>query len=302
MCRLWSRVAAGDAVWRPVWLQEARSSLRFLESRFAAPNGAGFRAAVAQLRTAALLSCEPEWRLEDYKVAVDVSWRGRPLFSGVSSLDLLEFDDTGEEDGAAMLEQTTALQPDESYGPFLLRTLTKLHLRHDTAAGLEAETAAASHQCNLRIVVCRDDGAMACLAGDEPCKYVATRFTESPTPHLTDVALSWRSAATLYGVEDEGSDLAFGVQWAVHLTGLNSYDNDEEAEGESAPFSKCRVFFENAAHGADLLISPELLLSGLATLKWVHPVGATALAVAAQARQTAAEAEESDEPPADEQE
>jgi len=284
--------------------------MRNLEGRFAGPRGAGFRAAVAQLRAAALLAQEPKWRLADYTVSIDVTWRGNSLFSSAVSLDFLELDD---DDGTGTLQSVSLLQPHESYGPLLFRALQNGALLPDVASRVQAVTAVSS-RCSLRVLLCRTDGAVACLAGREPCKGIGNALSAAPPRRLLDVELNWElergSPIALYGVDDDGSEIAFGLLWKVLLVGhtsegyaaqaaavaLDAPSESDRSEDDDhavkAPFSGCYLTFEAADTGAELPISPELLLSGLSTMKWVQPVGATAHAVAAKARQTAAELDE----------
>lgn len=295
MSRSWSRVAAGDAVWRSVWLREARS-LHHLESRIAAPIGPGFRAAVAQLRAAALVAYEPEWELADYSVAVDISWRGRPLFSAHGALNQMEFD----EDGEYYLALSNLLHADESFAPLCLRTVRRAVMLSDNVARAEA-TATARSLLALRLMVCRSDGAMACLVDGTSSNRSSEERDRSVTPiRWFASSFFWDSDdgdgdVPFYGIADEGSSLAFAVHWTVVLEALAEGDSD-------ASFSSC-TFYLTPAEDVEMEMSPELMLSGLSTLRWVTPAESVARAASAIARQASADAkskmDSSDDDPSD---
>ena len=283
VCRLWSRVAGGDAVWRPVWRREARS-MRSFESRIAAPAGAGFRAAVAQLRGASLLTYERSWRLVDYSVAIDVTWRGQPLFSALCPLATIDFADDGE-NGTLML--MNLLQADESFAPLCLRSLNKAFSCADVESRAAALSAAQSVLA-LRVLVCRSDGAVACLLDD--AAYCHQIDKDSPAVAALSHAwsLHWASSGahagncpiTMFGVDDDDPAIATYLDWGVHVLG-----SDEDTE----PFASCELVFA-APVGQEVMFTRDFLLTGLSTMKWVAPSGPAACATAARARRAAADA------------
>jgi hypothetical protein len=179
VCRAWCRVAASDAVWRPVWRREA-PSLRALEPRLARlAGGTGFRAAVAQLRGSALLARAPAWTLDDFSVAVDITWRGRSLLAASQPLTALNYEDEdAAEEGEAALTLPNALAQDDTDAALLLRRLRSALVQiNDGGVGgvslLRISTAlrdaGVTQHLRLRLLFVRSDGAVACFLDASPC-------------------------------------------------------------------------------------------------------------------------------------
>ena len=277
--RSWSRIAAGDAVWRSVWLREARS-LHHLESRIAAPVGPGFRAAVAQLRAAALVAYEPDWELADYSAAIDVTWRGQPLFSAHAPMTQLHFDDGGE----AALQFSNMVHANESFAPLCLRTLQRAVALSDAEQRAAALSTARSHLA-LRLLVCRSDGAMACLADrDSNVDIFHERDATSVPSRIVSLNFTWDDYGPFYGTDEDGASLAFAVTWGVQLAAL---DDEEDPDEHQAPFSSCALLMA-PDEGVEVDLSPELISSGLSMLRYISPAESIARAASASARQASA--------------
>ena len=166
--RLWAHVAARDAVWRAAWRRQA-GSLRALEPSVARPRGAGFRAALAQMRATELQAqCDARvpWTLADFTVAVDIMWRDRPLLEAAASAVGFAFDTDAEVAGFAPYEPSKT-------------TLLHIPALPASAADAAAQEAALKDcaraggvdlSCLVRVM--RSDGALAQLLEYKQCGVV----------------------------------------------------------------------------------------------------------------------------------
>jgi hypothetical protein len=305
VCRAWCRVAASDAVWRPVWRREA-PSLRALEPRIAQPAGAGFRAAVAQLRGSALLAREPAWTLDDFSVAVDITWRGRPLLSACRPLSALDYQDAeAAVRGEAVLALPNALQQDDTEAALCVRRLRKAletnsadgdadggatAARRERAVRAALKSAAANLQ--LRLLFVRSDGAVACLLRGAPCTdagavYPGENDDDDDANGIT-VQPKWlndvKDATPLLTVED---DMAATMGWALVLdSGLGARAGES---GGGRLCRECALFLR--CERADVDVEPpthaELLFALTRVVRWVAPRAAVAQAADAAARHVA---------------
>ncbi len=151
VCRLWRGVAASEAVWRSVWRREA-PSLRSLEASVALPGGAGFRAAVRQLFESSTL-VDKEWALDDFLLAVDISWRDGPLLSGLLQLS-----------AAFVPARGTDFVPAVCVFNSLDGAANAQRFVRKMQESLPEEFDAEAAELFLSIVVLRSDGAVATLA------------------------------------------------------------------------------------------------------------------------------------------
>jgi hypothetical protein len=275
VCRLWARCAACDAAWRPVWRREARS-LRALEPRFARPAGAGFRAAVAQLRASALLAAEPEWRSEDFTLAVDITWRCRPLFSGLRTLDGLECDT----DEVAELIVPNELAAGETDAAELVRCLVA-----EDASAAAAAAARVRHGLRLRVLLLRSDGAVACLADNRTCAQLdVTRAGAAPAAAVTAVQPVWVCRVGQGRDEHAFSTLdadncAVPIDWGVTFESAPDF-----ATSRALPTCSVQLWREMADDMAEPVQAHELLHAVTHTLRWSVPHAPTAAAAALAAR------------------
>lgn len=156
--------------------------------------------------------------MKDYSVAIDISWRGRPLFSAYSPLNHMDFDDEGE----FSVTLSNRLHADQSFAPLCLRTVRRVAMLSDGVARAEAAATARS-LLTLRLLVCRSDGAMACLVDGTSSGRSWDDRDQSVTPiRWYASSFSWDSEAyddnaPFYAVADEGSSLAFAMHWTVVL-------------------------------------------------------------------------------------
>ena len=252
--RLWAHVAARDAVWRAAWRRQA-GSLRLLERSVARPRGAGFRAALSQLRATELLvqCCDTHapWTLADFTFAVDIRWRGRLVLQAVAPADGLAFD--VEPDGVLYDEpgQTAVL---------------RMGAQPASAADAAAQEAALKDcarsggvdlSCLVRVM--RSDGALAHLS--ENTGY-AVKGTERP------------AAIYFTGDERRSPVYAFSGKPFHYYGGIRS-------DGRAKPLEvTVRAAREGGASGLQISVIlrmecriwPEYVLHALThTLPWVLP-------------------------------
>jgi hypothetical protein len=297
VCRAWCRVAASDAVWRPVWRREA-PSLRALEpslARSPGGGGAGFRAAVAQLRGSALLARAQAWTLDDFSVAVDITWRGRPLLAALQPLTALDYGDA-EHTGEVLLTLPNALPQEDTVAVLCVRHLwTALAVKQDDGTvDVDHDTLnrAAKEHLRLRLLLVRSDGALACLVDRDAGDVHQIGYDDDPTN--VEVILGWRrwqgaqksggDGTPLLTVLDD--DVAAPVSWWLTMDSGLGTRADEEDRGLCR---ECNLYFSccgRRPNGDDEAPSREALLFTLAhMMRWVTPRAAAAQAADAAARE-----------------
>lgn len=186
VARLWRRAAGSEALLRAAWLREVPLSLR--RPTAAAAGSASYRASLEQMRVAVELARgrqldDQRWRLKDFVFAVDVTWRGLPLFA--STRNASRVDENFVNDSCAILSMDNRLAFDgDSEHARRAALCARLLLQPDTAAATLAEL-------RMRMFVQRSDGALACLlAGAVP------QGLEGRDGDVTDLEVAWDEGFT----------------------------------------------------------------------------------------------------------
>jgi hypothetical protein len=96
-----------------------------------------------------LLTKEPEWRLSDFTLALDVTWRGHSVFAALRTLDGLDDDADGDGE-ASSLSFVNELEEGEGDAPLCVRKLRN--------ATTPERTALAFPQLQIHMVIRRSDG------------------------------------------------------------------------------------------------------------------------------------------------
>jgi hypothetical protein len=278
VCRLWLRLAAADAAWRMVWRREALS-MRSFEASVAAPRGPGFRAAVAQIFASRLVTKEPEWRLSDFTLALDITWRGRPVFAALRTLDAL--DDAHGHGETSSLSFVNQLEEGEGDAPLSMRKLRNATTPERLARVLP--------QLQMHMMIRRSDGALACVAEHVECKevYCVNAVTGRAAEPLF---LSWYSSdqdnqpSHFFSAFDDENNAA-AIDWMCELTELE----DGGEVGGKFDSAELQLSLENEWGAVD---ADSLLHAVVHTLRWVMPHApvAAAAALASRAAQEAAQA------------
>jgi hypothetical protein len=153
VARAWRRPACADAVWRRIF-REYAPSLRSVDSQLA---GNGLRAAVARVARSVRLAYPraPTWGLRDFRVAVDLHWRGQPFFAALFPLSRLGDEyDAGDADFHAYRD---LLGPQQRHALDMQNELSDAE-RPNAANVLRDMTL-----LTLRLTALRSDGAVACI-------------------------------------------------------------------------------------------------------------------------------------------
>jgi hypothetical protein len=179
VCRLWRGVAASEAVWRSVWRREA-PSLRSLEASVALPAGAGFRAAVRQLYESSTL-VHKEWALDDFRLAVDITWRERPLFSGLLQLS-----------AALVPAGGTYFAPAVCVFNSLDGTENALRFVRNMRELLPEEGEEEAGELYLSMIALRSDGAVATLAF-QACENLCVGLGDTIDAAERHISVAWRN-------------------------------------------------------------------------------------------------------------
>ena len=283
--RRWRRAAGEDVLWRAAWRHEAASLCCAADAADHAEKAAGiaagtssgfrYRDALAQLRAATAMARggapkgASAWKLRDFTFALDVSWHGAVVFSGTQTADNLCDVFTGDDASTLGFSNELHRAPD----PAALA---------DAAETLRDETGLDSLQ--LRLLVRRADGALACLAAEAVCGGQVDWIDDA-------LFAEWRSD----DLPVTGNDLR-GMEWALWLDVAVQHEDDDEKESEQDVQAGGAVLPAQLFLSADLRLSwpsehargdphPVLkkqLLQVLASggLRWVLPTGAGAAAKA----------------------
>jgi hypothetical protein len=289
VCRLWARVVAHDPVWRAAWRILAGPALRSLEP-LAQPAGVGFRAAAAQLRLCDAPPAQP-WTLRDFQVAVDATWRGRPLFSSLAPLADFEVQlltaEPGE-DGEAVEDEyeECLLQLDNQEDGTVAEAFM--------AAAVYGEERFDKVDAQLRVRVLRADGAVASLLSTRACDSVADRHeaTWSAPRALGDTMLD----ALFFHDGNEFRAVSLAVRLYASCYGGYALPRglglEVRGDKEVDPFSCCHIALGYESMEEDgfvtVALTPEQVLQAVTrSLRWVEPHAPLAAAQAAQRRAVA---------------
>ena len=272
--RAWRRASAQG--WRALWRREMASQLA-TEAAVAARPG-GFRAALAQLRCAELAGRGPKlWSTaEDYQLAADVTWKGRPIASAVVGLS------------------TPFVASALGFGPYL-----EGHnlLPPDSAAARDFSSACVAagglphypllHDLRLKLYAVRRDGALAALPLDSPratrrFKYHAPRLELDEhgeyrlVPPSQDIGLLYTPPGWRWDCYNEPDRFGY---WAADdvFVGINvrvflKMENDSYA---GAP-THVRVHLTTGLFNpveAEAVSADGLLMAMWHSLQWVQPAG-----------------------------
>jgi hypothetical protein len=225
--RRWRRVTTVDALWRPAWRREA-PSLRGLEERVG--RGAGFRASLAQLRESVSLAraaatAAPQWRLADFTFAVDVTWRGKPLFAAATCAELIE-----EQSNESTLQFENTL-PASTDATNLMRRV----LHGEDFAGLQ-----------LRMLLLRADGAVACIVADAKGNYGDDGSNALQALWQSEQLPETRGDLRTL-TDAQGSQASFIIDWDFYLVCIpaDSSSSEEETD-EDAAVQPAAVYFRTA--------------------------------------------------------
>ncbi len=172
VARLWRRVVGSEALWNAAWLREAPSLSRGVSARAGGASRGGPAAlSLEQMHVAVELAGgrrveDRNWRLEDFVFAVDVTWRGAPIFA--STRDASRVDETLDESSVLTLYNTLAF--DDGSGDARQAAQCASLFQQPGVTGLVTAAAeAAAAELRVRLFVQRSDGALVCLLAGTDC-------------------------------------------------------------------------------------------------------------------------------------
>ena len=182
------------------------------------------------------------------------------------------------------LQLANLLQADESFVPLCLRSLNKAFSSADLISR-EAALSTAKSLLTLRVMLCRSNGAVACLVDGASCSHISEEgLAFGPPSDSRGYSFDWwiggadgNAPSLMYGVDDDDASCATPIEWRVSVKGSE----------DDPPFARCQICF-SPPEGIDQLFTAGYLLSGLSTMKWVASPGAAVSATEAWSRQAAA--------------
>jgi hypothetical protein len=180
VARAWRRPAYADAVWRRIF-REYAPSLRSVESQLA---GKGLRAAVARVARSVRLAYPraPTWGLRDFRIAVDLHWRGQPFFAALFPLSRLG--DEYDANDADFHAYRDLLGPQQRHALDMQNELG--NAQRPDAADVLGDTALLA----LRMTALRSDGAVACICQQPgPSTWAFGEWNDSTDPDAMKVLM-----------------------------------------------------------------------------------------------------------------